>query len=179
MKPALGRVEEITRAATPASRLEQARQALSTAEREETEERQKLSLLEWREEQLGLEVRRGTEKAMAPDAIQMARSGLDDLSHRREQLARQKAEQWKVVREVRERLHAARRSYERLQRHAVELQHAIRREERAVAHWQREIKTAEEQLARWQRVLTEAQARLEQAQRELGELSGFQEARLR
>ena len=78
-----------------------------------------------------------------------------------------------MVREVRERLHAARRNYEGLQRHAVELQHAIRREERAVAQWQRQVKNTEEQLTRWQRLLAEAQSRLEQAQRELGRLTGF------
>ena len=139
-----------------ASPFEQARQALTALEREETEARHGLALLEWQEEQLSAAARRGVEKAA-----------------RREDLARQKAAQWGVVREVRERLHAARRNYEDLQRQAVELQHAIRREERAVAQWQRQVKNTEEQLTRWQRLLAEAQARLEQAQREFGRLTGF------
>jgi chromosome segregation ATPase len=139
-----------------ASPFEQARQALTALEREETEARHGLALLEWQEEQLSSAARRGVEKAA-----------------KREELAQQKAEQWRVVREVRERLQGARRDYEQLQRHAVELQYAIRREERAVAQWQRQVKNTEEQLARWQRLLAEAQSRLEQAQRELGRLTGF------
>jgi translation initiation factor 2B subunit (eIF-2B alpha/beta/delta family) len=149
-------VEATTQAEPAASPFEQARQALSALEREETDARYGLGLLEWQEEQLSAAARRGVEKAA-----------------RREELARLKAEQWRVVREVRERLHAARRSYEQLQRHTVELQFAIRREERAVAQWQRQVKNTEEQLARWQRLLAEAQSRLEQAQRELGRLTGF------
>ena len=144
-----------------ASPFEQARQALSALEREETEARHGLALLEWQEEQLATAARRGVEQAA-----------------KREELAQQKAEQWRVVREVRERLQAARRSYEVLRRHAVELQYAIRREERAVTPWQRQVKNTEEQLARWQRLLTEAQSRLEQAQRELGQLTGFPLARV-
>lgn len=149
-------MEATIQAEPAASPFEQARQAVSAIEREETEARHKLALLEWQEEQLCAAVRRGVEKAA-----------------RRDELARQKAEQWQVVREVRERLHAARRNHEELQRHAVELQYAIRREERAVTQWQRQVKNTEEQLARWQRLLAEAQARLEQAQRELGRLTGF------
>ncbi len=149
-------MEATTQAEPAGSPVEQARQALSAIEREETEARHGLALLEWQEEQLSAAVRRGVEKAA-----------------KREDLARLKAEQWRVVREVRERLHAARRHYEELQRHAVELQYAIRREERAVAQWQRQVKNTEEQLARWQRLLAEAQSRLEQAQRELGRLTGF------
>lgn len=149
-------MEATIQAEPAASPFEQARQAVAAVEREETEARHKLALLEWQEEQLSAAVRRGVEKAA-----------------RREELARQKAEQWRVVREVRERRHAARRNYEGLQRNAVELQHAIRREERAVAQWQRQVKNTEEQLARWQRLLAEAQSRLEQAQRELGRLTGF------
>ena len=149
-------MEATIQAEPAASPFEQARQALSVREREEAEARHGLALLEWQEEQLSAAARRGVEKAA-----------------KRGELARQKAEQWQVVREVRERLHAARRSYEQLQRHAVELQYAIRREERAVAQWQRQVKNTEEQLARWQQLLAEAQARLEQAQRELGQLTGF------
>jgi len=149
-------VEATIQANPAASPFEQARQALSDLEREETEARHKLALLEWQEEQFAAEVWRGVEKAA-----------------KREELARQKAEQWRVVREVRERLHAARRNGEELQRQAVELQYAIRREERAVAQWQRQVKTTEEQLARLQRLLAEAQSRLEQAQREFGRLTGF------
>jgi len=149
-------VEATIQAEPAASPFEQARQAVAAVEREEAEARHGLALLDWQEEQLCAAVRRGVEKAA-----------------KREEMARQKAEQWRVVREVRERLHAARRSYEELQRHAVELQYAIRREERAVAQWQRQVKNTEEQLARWQRLLAEAQSRLEQAQRELGRLTGF------
>ena len=149
-------MEATIHAEPAASPFEQGRQTVSALEREETEARHGLALLEWQEEQLYAAVRRGVEK-----------------SARREELARQKAEQWRAVREVRERLHAARRSYEQLQRHAVELQYAIRREERAVVQWQRQVKNTEEQLARWQRLLAEAQSRLEQAQRELGRLTGF------
>lgn len=149
-------MEATIRAEPAANPFEQARQVLAAIEREETDARHGLALLEWQEEQLSAAARRGVEKAA-----------------RREELARQKAEQWRVVREVRERLHAARRTHEELQRHAVELQYAIRREERAVAQWQRQVKNTEEQLARWQQRLAEAQARLEQAQRELGRLTGF------
>ena len=149
-------MEATIQAEPAASPFEQARQALSAIEREETEARHKLALLEWQEERFSAEVRRGAEKAA-----------------KREDLARLKAEQWQVVREVRQRLHAARRNYEDLQRQAVELQHAIRREERAVAQWQRQVKNTEEQLTRWQRLLAEAQSRLEEAQREFGRLMGF------
>lgn len=149
-------MEATSRAQPAASLFEQARRALTALEREETEARHGLALLEWQEEQLSAAARRGVEKAA-----------------KREELAQQKAEQGRVVREVRERLQGARRDYEQLQRHAVELQYAIRREERAVTQWQRQVKNTEEQLARWQRLLAEAQSRLEQAQRELGRLTGF------
>lgn len=158
-------VDELTRTEPLQSPLEQARRALSALEREETDARQQLTFFEARDEQLAGEVTRDMERgAMAPR--------LDDLLRRREELARQRAGQWQALREVRDRLHAARRRYAEVQRHAVELHHAVRREGRAVAQWQRQIKDAEEQLARWQRLLTEAQARLERAQRELGELTG-------
>ena len=149
-------MEATIQAEPAASPLERARQTLSAVEQEETEARHKLALLEWQEERICVDVRRGAEKAA-----------------RREELARQKAEQWQVVREVRERLHAGRRAYEQLRRHAVELQHTIRREERAVTQWQRQVKNTEEQLTRWQRLLAESQARLEQSQRELSRLTGF------
>lgn len=158
---------------TPGGSLQEARRALLAGEREEAAERRKLIVLEMEEEQLCLEIRRGMEKAaLAPGVMEAAKKRLHDLSRKREEFARQKADQWKVVRGVRERLHAARRTYEELQRHALGLQQIIRREERTVVQWQRRVKETEEQLARWQRILGEAQARLGQAQWELAELAG-------
>ena len=170
-------MEERLQIESPASLVLRAQEALSTIEREETDVRQRLTLLEAQEEQLCAEVRRGMERAaMVPDTIETTRTRLENLSREREALARERADQWKVLREIRERLHSARRSYEDLRRHAVELQHAIRREERAVAQWLRQIKETEEKLGRWQRLLGESQARLEQARREIQRLTGFQQS---
>lgn len=160
-------------ATSPLSLLQRAQEALWAAEREETEERQKLNALKRLEQQFFLEVRRSPGNARrATSSVHTPQIRLDDLSRKREEFARRKTDQGKVVRELRERLHVARRTYEELQRHVHELQLTIRREERTVMQWQRQIKESEEQLARWQGLLTEAQARLEHAQSELLELAG-------
>jgi chromosome segregation ATPase len=164
-------VDALLQSGTPAGLLLRAREALVALEREEAEARQQLLRLETQEEQLALEMRRAMERVgAAPGPSPAAR--IDALSGEREELLRQKGEQWGALRAVRERLHGARRRWEGLQRQAQELHHAIRREERLVAQWQRNIQEAEEQLARWQRLLAGAQARLAQARQELDDLTG-------
>lgn len=156
---------------TTAGLLLRAQQALGAVEREESGERQKLTLLEAREEQLALEIRRGlAQLALAPATTESARPRLEELIRAKEECARRRAEQWSALRGVRDRVHTGRRAYEEVQRHALELQQAIRPEERAVTQWQRQIRDTEEPLARRQRMLMEAQARLEEAERKLGDL---------
>jgi len=160
---------------TQASRLQRAQRALAAAEWEERKERQQFNTLETQEQQLCFELKlaRTTQNPpAAPQTNQAAQRQVDSLSRKREQFTRQKAYQSELVRTARQRLDAARRTYDELQRRALELQNSIRREERTVAQWQQQIKDAEQQLARWERMLAEAQARLEQGRWEYAELAG-------
>lgn len=170
------RLDENTKTETSASRLQQAQRALAAAEWEERKERQQFNALETQEQQLCFELKlaRTTENPPAAlPAVQAAQRQVDSLSRKREQFARQKAYQGELVRTARQRLDAARRTYDDLQRRALQLQNIIRREERTVAQWQQQIKDTEQQLARWERMLAEGQARLEQGRWEYAELAGL------
>ena len=72
---------------------------------------------------------------------------------------------------VRQAIDAVRKTYEDIQSRALELQNAIRREERTVMEWRRKIRETEEQLARWHPVLAEAEARLGRARGEFTALA--------
>jgi hypothetical protein len=71
------------RAGTPTHLLPQAQEVLAAVEREERETRQKLTVLETHEEQLGLEIRRAmATAAMGPHTIEGARKRLAELARR-------------------------------------------------------------------------------------------------
>lgn len=149
----------------PRTPLERAQLCLQLAEQEEATRRQELRALDAEILRLRLELRE-TGHALG--------AGKDpwELSLKRQELVKRRDRQEARVAQAREAVRTAGRVWEQVQRRALDLEHTIRREERAVAQWTHDIQVTEQHLTRLERLLVEAQGRVDQAHREYAQLTG-------